>query len=128
MSRETRISLILLFVGLAALIGRAAFTTPGMGKEYVRTVAGVNGAPPTEASATFGEYRRAVQANPAQTDVRFSWVHTVGLWLAAFFTLAIFSFLYRDNAFYKLAEAIFVGVSGGYWIVVAFWSVIVPNI
>jgi len=128
MSRETRISLILLVVGLAALIGRAAFTNPGMGKEYQRTVAAANGAAPTVSDATYGEYRRAVQANPAQTEYRFSWTRTIGLWAAAFFTLAIFSFLYRDNPFYKLAESIFVGVSGAYWIVVAFWSVMVPNI
>ena len=30
------------------------------------------------------------------------------LWLAAFLTLGIFSFLYKDNPWYKLSEAIFV--------------------
>lgn len=40
------------------------------------------------------------------------------LWMsfAAFLTLSIFSFLYRDNPFYRLAEHIVVGVSAGYWI------------
>jgi len=42
-----------------------------------------------------------------------------GVWLSAFFTLAIFSFLYRDNPVYKLAEHIFVGVSTGYLVLVA---------
>ncbi len=45
-----------------------------------------------------------------------------GLWLAAFFTLGIISFLYRDNAWYKLCESIFVGISAGYWFVTLFWD------
>lgn len=45
-----------------------------------------------------------------------------GLWVAAFLTLGIYSFLYRDNPWYKLSEAIFVGVSAGYWVVVLFWD------
>jgi hypothetical protein len=44
------------------------------------------------------------------------------LWLAAFLTLGIFSFLYKDNPWYKLTEAIFVGISAGYWVVVLFWD------
>jgi hypothetical protein len=39
------------------------------------------------------------------------------LWLGAFLTLGIMSFLYRDNPWYKLSEAIFVGLSAGYWFV-----------
>ncbi len=39
----------------------------------------------------------------------------VGAWIAVFLTLAIFSYLYRDNPFYKIAEHVFVGVSAGYW-------------
>lgn len=44
------------------------------------------------------------------------------IWLAAFLTLGIISFLYRDNAWYKICEAIFVGVSAGYWLVSYFWD------
>ncbi len=40
-----------------------------------------------------------------------------GIWLAAFLTLCIFSFLFKDNPFYKLAEHLFVGVSAGYQMV-----------
>ena len=47
-----------------------------------------------------------------------------GIWLAALFTLGIFSFLYKDNPFYKACEAIFVGVSAGYWAVTFFWDAI----
>jgi len=36
------------------------------------------------------------------------------VWVGAFFTLCIFSFLYKDNPFYKFAEHLFVGVSMGY--------------
>ena len=42
-------------------------------------------------------------------------METFGVWIAVFLTLSIFSFLYKDNPFYKVAEHIFVGVSAGYW-------------
>jgi len=45
-----------------------------------------------------------------------------GLWLAAFLTLGIYSFLYRDNPWYRICEAVFVGVSAGYWAVALFWE------
>ena len=41
-------------------------------------------------------------------------IETIGIWVAAALTLFIYSFLYKDNFFYKLAENIFVGVSAGY--------------
>ncbi|MCK4631621.1 MAG: hypothetical protein KAT79_00050 [candidate division Zixibacteria bacterium] len=44
------------------------------------------------------------------------------VWVAAFLTLGIVSFLYKDNPWYKLSEAIFVGISAGYWFVVLFWD------
>lgn len=46
----------------------------------------------------------------------------IALWSAAFLTLGIISFLYRDNAWYKLCESIFVGISAGYWFVSYFWD------
>lgn len=48
--------------------------------------------------------------------------HIIGLWLAAFLTLAIFSFLYNDNPIYKLAEHIFVGVSAAYGVVLIYYE------
>lgn len=36
------------------------------------------------------------------------------VWIPALLTLAVFSFLYKDNIFYKIAEHIFVGVSAGW--------------
>ncbi len=48
----------------------------------------------------------------------------IGTWLAGFLTLAILSFLYKDNPFYKLAEHLYVGVSAGYWLIyVAFFDI-----
>ncbi len=44
------------------------------------------------------------------------------LWLSAFLTLGILSFLYEDNPWYKLSEAIFVGISAGFWFVTLFWD------
>lgn len=52
----------------------------------------------------------------------------LGGWIAAFLTLAIFSYLYKDNPFYKIAEHVFVGVSAGYWTSIYFWSQIQPNL
>ncbi len=54
--------------------------------------------------------------------------HDLSVWVAAALTLCIFSFLYRDNPFYKFAEHLFVGVSAGYYLVLNFWTVLVANL
>jgi hypothetical protein len=54
--------------------------------------------------------------------------HTVETWIAAFLTLCVFSFLYRDNPFYRFAEHLFVGASAGYLLAVQYQNVIVPNV
>ena len=41
---------------------------------------------------------------------------TFHIWLGAFFTVAIFSFLYKDNPVYKAAEHIFAGITAGYYV------------
>lgn len=51
-----------------------------------------------------------------------------GVWIAAILTLAIYSFLYKDNPFYKVAENIFVGVSAGYWAVILWFDYTWPNL
>jgi len=38
------------------------------------------------------------------------------------------SYLYRDNPFYRFAEAVIVGVSAAYYMVVALWTTLVPNL
>ncbi len=50
------------------------------------------------------------------------------VWCTAFFTLAAFSFLYRDNPLYKLIEHIYIGVSAGYAFYQALRSTIYPNL
>jgi hypothetical protein len=50
------------------------------------------------------------------------------VWIAGALTLAIYSFLYKDNPFYKVAEYIFVGLSAGYWAVYLFWNFAYPNL
>ncbi|MBT4523462.1 MAG: hypothetical protein HOC21_00905 [Phycisphaerae bacterium] len=55
-----------------------------------------------------------------------SWSRTIGLWLAAIFTLFILSFLVGDNPAYKFAEAMVVGTSAGYVMVIGIWDVFVP--
>jgi hypothetical protein len=51
-----------------------------------------------------------------------------GEWLAAFFTIAIFSFLYRDNLLYRFAESVFAGVSFGYYVGLAKINTLDPNL
>ena len=46
----------------------------------------------------------------------------VAVWIAGFLTLGILSFLYKDNPWYKLTEAVYVGISAGYWAVSLFWE------
>jgi hypothetical protein len=47
-----------------------------------------------------------------------------GVTVAAFLTLSLYSFLYKDNLFYKLAEHIFAGISAGYYVGLIWHSVI----
>jgi hypothetical protein len=54
-------------------------------------------------------------------------VEFLQIWLAAFFTLSLFSFLYKDNPFYKLAEHVFAGLSAGYYIGLVWNAVIIQQ-
>ncbi len=53
---------------------------------------------------------------------------TFGLWVAGLLTLAIFSFLYKDNPFYRLAEHIFAGLSAGYYLGLIWQSVVLQQL
>ena len=57
---------------------------------------------------------------------------TIGtfIWMsvAAFLTLATFSFLYKDNPFYKLAEHVVVGISAGYFLIILWHNGLQPNL
>ncbi len=50
------------------------------------------------------------------------------IWLMAFLTLAIFSFLYKDNPLFRLAEHIFAGLSSGYYLGLYYDTVIVQRL
>lgn len=45
-----------------------------------------------------------------------------GVWLAAFFTLAVYSFLYGDNPFFKFSEHLFVGLGAAHMAVMGWES------
>lgn len=49
----------------------------------------------------------------------------LGAWVAAGLTLFIFTFLYKDNPLFKLAEHLYVGISVGYTIVKVYDTVII---
>ena len=51
----------------------------------------------------------------------------IGIWIGAFLTLGIFSFLYKDNPVYKFCEHLFVGISAGYYVVLTMISSVYPN-
>ena len=53
-------------------------------------------------------------------------METFGIWVAAFLTLCILSFLYRDNPFYRFAEHLFIGVAVGYGIVQTIHNGFIP--
>lgn len=48
--------------------------------------------------------------------------------IAAILTLFTFSYLYKDNPFYKFAEHLVVGVSAGYFAVLLYYSSFVPKV
>ena len=47
---------------------------------------------------------------------------------AAFLTFCIFSFLYKDNPFYKFAEHLVVGVSAGYFTMLLYFEGFMPKL
>jgi hypothetical protein len=51
----------------------------------------------------------------------------LGIWLAALLSLAIYSFLYKDNPIYRFAESLLIGVSVGFLLVVTFDSTVMPK-
>ena len=112
MNKKNVVWIILFVLGAGFLTYRTL--TTGMGTEYVERVDGYE-----------------IEASPRDSLTGAAYVsvpRTVGLWIAALFTLCILSFVYRDNPFYKLAESILIGSSAAYWMILAFWTVFVPNL
>jgi hypothetical protein len=51
-----------------------------------------------------------------------------GAWVAGLLTIGIVSFLYRDNPVYKFCEALFVGISAGYWFISLYYQNLLPRL
>ena len=122
MNRSTVVSLIVVIVAGVFLALRAG--TSEMGKVYTQATefndaaTGVSWTKRTEVDAS----RRS------EAGVSLSLNRTVGLWVSAICTLCILSFLVGDSVIYKMAEAVFLGVSAAYAMVVGFWGGIIPNL
>lgn len=110
--------LILLVSGLFLLWRSVLPGGPGMARVYVKPVL-------AEGEGTTGEW---VTARPDEPGALVSPARTAGVWVAALLTLAIFSFLYKDNPAYRFAEAVMVGVSAAYFMVAGFWDGLVPKL
>ncbi len=52
----------------------------------------------------------------------------VSLWIGGFLTLCVFSFLYKDNPFFRFAERLFAGISLGYYIGIVSVNTLAPNL
>jgi hypothetical protein len=52
----------------------------------------------------------------------------VSIWITALLTLAIFSFLYKENPVFRFAEHLLVGVSAGYYVVQYFYSGVIKKL
>lgn len=140
MNRETTIWTILFVAGAGFLAFQSATSKKGVGQEYVAPVEVIGQLDPATGKispladgqvADPNLVRKAVRYDKAARDDKnavWSWSRTIGVWAAALLTLSVFSYLYRDSVAYKFAEAIIVGVSAGYAIVLNFWEVIVAKV
>ncbi len=52
----------------------------------------------------------------------------LGVWLSTALSVCIYSFLYKDNPLFKLAEHIFVGVSVGYLLTITYHEIILKKL
>uniref|UniRef100_A0A7C4U625 Uncharacterized protein n=1 Tax=candidate division WOR-3 bacterium TaxID=2052148 RepID=A0A7C4U625_UNCW3 len=52
----------------------------------------------------------------------------IWVWIAALLTLFIYSFLYKDNPFYKFAEHLFIGIGVGYTTVLLWFNSVIPKL
>lgn len=53
---------------------------------------------------------------------------TIGLWVAALFTIGIYSFLYKENPLYRFSEHLVVGIATGFGIVLNVTQVLKPKL
>lgn len=50
------------------------------------------------------------------------------IWISAILTLGIFSFLYKENPFYRVCEHLFVGIANGYSITFTWHRILMPTL
>jgi len=55
-------------------------------------------------------------------------VSSIGNWIAAFLTVAIFSIIFKETELYYFAEQLFVGCTAGYAVAITFGNRIKPTI
>jgi hypothetical protein len=140
MNRETIIWTVL-FIGGAMFVARQTAVGPrGVAQQFVapvevagrfdKTTRQIVPLTPGEQPDSGAVVRAVRYDKTIKDDPKAMWSlsRTVGVWVAALLTLCVFSYLYRDNVFYKLAESIIVGVSAGYWIVLNFWEVLIAKV
>lgn len=140
MSRERMIWTSLLLVCCLFVAHRATFSDRGIARQFVIPVeiagklnpetgkmisVATNEGDPAQGVIRRVRYDKAQSGDPQAV---YSPARTLGVWISAILTLCVFSYLYRDNPFYKLAESIIVGVSAGYWIVQYAWTVLVSKV
>jgi hypothetical protein len=55
-------------------------------------------------------------------------MNSLAIWISALGTLAVYSFLYKDNPVYRAAEQVLVGLSVGYLVVITVRSTLLPKV
>ena len=140
MNREKTIWSVLLIASGLFIAYQATMTDRGVARQFVipveiagRLDTSAGGIVPLvdgESSESAGVIKSVRYDSAPRGDAKGVWSlsRTIGVWVASLLTLCVFSYLYRDNVFYKLAESIIVGVSAGYWIVQYAWTVLIAKV
>jgi len=55
-------------------------------------------------------------------------IEIIGVWIAAGLTLMMYSFLYKDNPLFKFGEHLYVGITVGYALCYAWFSIVWPDL
>lgn len=119
MSRENLIGLGLLGIGMIIVI--ISGFKGGYGQGYYEDK-------PDGKTANVAMTQAQTRIESGDKTVHWSFPRTFGIWVSAFCSLAILSFLYKDNPLYKFAEHAFVGISAAYYMVIAVWTTLIPNL
>jgi hypothetical protein len=65
---------------------------------------------------------------PTRDFIHLGLSNDISVWIAALLTLCIFSFLYKDNPLFKLAEHLFAGVASAYFFCTQWFQTLKPNL